>query len=138
MRLVLALFDKDRIKISLDFFVLYKLTLVAFHLHLISKFFLLAVFSVRFRIALAYLLAIEPVLLGVSVPEAQAYANERHPDCCLNCGCINKPSSGEFFDVSFHTKMASNYEDYTQVNSVDCNLDTRVIGDDDDLTKTNV
>ncbi len=98
-------------------------------------------FSVRFRIALANLLAIEPALLGVSVSEAQAYANERHSDCCLGRGSGSKDSSGEYFDVNLHTQMASSYEAHIRTNSVDCNFDKRIMhddDDDDDLLKTNV
>ena len=60
MRLVLDLFVKDRIKISLDFFILYKFTLLLFHFHLILKFFLWVTLNVKFRVSLAQAFAFRP------------------------------------------------------------------------------
>jgi hypothetical protein len=59
LRLVLDLFVKDQIKISLDFFILYKVALLTFHLHLILKFFLMIIFNQKYRMSLARTLTIQ-------------------------------------------------------------------------------
>lgn len=53
MRLILDLFVKDQVKTSLDFFILYKTSLLAFHIHLIAKFFLMLTLNAKFRQCLA-------------------------------------------------------------------------------------
>ena len=60
MRLVLDLFVKDRIKINLDFYVLYKLTFLLFNFHLILKFFIMVIFNVKFRLCLCKVFAFKP------------------------------------------------------------------------------
>ena len=60
LRLVLDLFAKDKIKFGLDFFIMYKLALLTFHIHLIVKFFLMLGFNVKFRANFARAFAFEP------------------------------------------------------------------------------
>jgi hypothetical protein len=60
LRLVLDLFVKDRIKINLDFFILYNLCLLMFHISLIGKFFILLIFNIQFRKSFARAFSFEP------------------------------------------------------------------------------
>jgi len=60
MRLVLDLFVKDRIKINLDFYILFKLSFLLFNFHLILKFFIMVVFNIKFRICLCKVFAFKP------------------------------------------------------------------------------
>lgn len=53
MRLVLDLFVKDQIKISLDFYIFYQITFMGMHMHLIIKFILMCVFNMKYRASMA-------------------------------------------------------------------------------------
>jgi hypothetical protein len=78
MRLVLDLFVKDRIKVNLDFFVLYKLTFFSFHLHMVVKFFLMCAFNVKYRACLARCFSFRPTLCCVDeVAAAEDAKNSR-------------------------------------------------------------
>ena len=103
MRLVLDLFMKDRLKINLDFFILYKITLITFHMHLIAKFILLSVFSTTFRVNLAKLFA-----LDLSEEDCQPDSN-----CCFNNSTADDSDRGEFFNVQLHTKLDSNFDHHS-------------------------
>lgn len=58
-RLILDLFVKDQVKISLDFFILFKSSLLAFHVHLTVKFFLMLALNRNFRKCLAWAFSIQ-------------------------------------------------------------------------------
>ena len=51
-RLILELYLKEKIKFNLDFYVLYKITFLFFHLNFIISFFLFVIFSFKFRLSL--------------------------------------------------------------------------------------
>lgn len=59
MRLILDLFVKDQVKISLDFFILFKSSLLAFHIHLIAKFFLMVTLNQNYRKCLGWAFSIQ-------------------------------------------------------------------------------
>ena len=121
MRLVLDLFVKDRIKINLDFFILYKLTLVAFHLHLIVKFFLLIIFNVKFRISLANMFACKPSYCCINDYSEQESAPHT---CCMSTKIEqDEQEHGQFFNANIHTKLGSNFDEnlYEIYHSTDSN-----------------
>lgn len=100
MRLVLDLFAKDHIKINLDFFILYKVTLLLFHLHLILKFFLLLIFNIKYRISLARAFSFEPSRCCIKGYDQEFHRYNQTKSkhslltkiccfCCLNC-CLSK------------------------------------------------
>lgn len=139
MRLALDLFVKDRIKINLDFFILYNFTFLAFHLHLVSKLFLLSACSVKFRLSLASLFGINPAYCWVP-QESLTELNSSSGDVPVCCGAsLTKGSEqGEFFNVVLHTKEASNYEAHPRLQTTQLQTDIVFALDDDNLIRTNV
>ena len=124
MRLVLDLFVKDRIKINLDFFILYKLTLVAFHLHLIVKFFLLIIFNVKFRISLANMFACKPSYCCINDYSEDSEQESASHTCCMSTKIEqDEQEHGQFFNANIHTKLGSNFDEnlYEIYHSTDSN-----------------
>lgn len=128
MRLVLDLFMKDRLKINLDFFILYKLTLVTFHMHLISKFVLLSIFSTTFRVSVAKLFA-----LNLTEEDCQPEAN-----CCFTSPSETDTDRGQFFNVHLHTKLGSNFDHNSLEPKITVTPDHKIDLNDENLVKTNV
>ena len=104
LRLILDLFIKDKIKFSLDFFIMYKLAFLTFHIHLILKFFLMLSFNIRFRANFSRAFAFEPTLCCTNNTEvynanssSQYYSNQsvssnslqmKNNSCLFKCCCF--------------------------------------------------
>lgn len=96
MRLILDLFVKDQVKISLDFFVLFKSSLLAFHVHLIAKFFLMLTLNVNFRKSMAWAFSIQNSACWRTSEEDEAMnggrgrrPRRRKEECCCSCFCCS-------------------------------------------------
>ena len=86
MRLILDLFVKDQVKISLDFFILFKTSMLAFHVHLIAKFFLMISLNRNFRKSIAWAFSIQNSKCHNDVnKDHRHHADE---DSCACCSCF--------------------------------------------------
>jgi hypothetical protein len=131
LRLILDLFIKDKIKFSLDFFIMYKLAFLTFHIHLILKFFLMLSFNTRFRANFSRAFAFEPNLCCANDSDVyksdssnQIYSNQsmstsnlqmKNNSCLFKCCCFLCTSCflsrlfGHYFENQNSSKRRFNY-----------------------------
>lgn len=101
MRLVLDLFVKDHFRINLDFFILYKFSLLMFHFHLIVKFFLLLKLNVKFRISLAKAFSFEASNCCLKGYEHEFVVDEERKEI----SCLTKLFRNKYLIKVFDSKV---------------------------------
>jgi hypothetical protein len=77
-RLVLDLYIKEKIKLNLDFYILYKITFLFFHLNFVISFFMFIFFSFKFRYSLF-----------------KAFTCNKELLCCCCCCCNKMLKNGD-------------------------------------------
>ena len=95
-RLILDLFLKEKIKFNLDFYILYKLTFLLFHLNFIICFFLFAVFSFKFRYSLFKTFTCNKACLCCCF-------------CCCCCEKLNRNDDKKRFLTKFEKYFTSKF-----------------------------
>lgn len=124
-RFILALYVKEKFKISLDFYILYKFIYLLVHVYLIFKFFLLLMLSYKFRICILNVFSCQFI---IDLFSKQANASRKYKKFCSCLFSKNKFEGKNYdnmkhaikFDASKHKYSSpANYDQQQQFGEID-------------------